>query len=244
MYDSHGKPLRIILFIQGSFLPMYSSSVHPSICQRLMRVTAIKAAQTSFSSVTWLPRDIVPPACPGLPHSLPPSPICGTWGGIQVWSLQVTITALLLLLWRSSSFSSSQRPTQPRRVRSCRKTFTKPKNTLNVHFATPSCSKMQGKTQFWQHLSHPSIWTSYIFCKKDKVKPWRTSVGQRFFSAAAYHLYSRHHNDKHSSPSLESSFAAASITEVLNRFFSIQTLEWIQKVPVWSQELVILKPDI
>lgn len=56
---------------KGAFSPRIHSSVHPSTCQRLMRVTAIKAVQTSFSSVTWLPRDIVPPACPGLPHSLP-----------------------------------------------------------------------------------------------------------------------------------------------------------------------------
>lgn len=46
---------------------------------------------------------------PGLPVVFLSLAICGTQGGIQVWSLQVTITAPLLLLWRSSSFVSSQR---------------------------------------------------------------------------------------------------------------------------------------
>lgn len=46
---------------------------------------------------------------PGLPVVYLSLAICGTWGSIQVWSLQVTITALLLLLWRSSSFVSSRR---------------------------------------------------------------------------------------------------------------------------------------
>lgn len=210
-----------------------------------MRVTAIKAAQTSFSSVTWLLRDIVPPACPGLPHSLPPFAHMRNMrrhsGRITPSDHNSSVASTLEV--QQLEFLSKV-STLPRRVRSCRRTFTEPKNIWNVHFNTLSCSKMQGKTQFWQHLPHLSIWTSYIFCKKDKVKPWRTSVGQRFFSPAAYHLYSGHHNDKHSSPSIESSFGTASITEVLNRFFSIQTLEWIQKVPVWSQELVILKPDI
>lgn len=45
----------------------------------------------------------------GLPVVFLSLAICGTQGGIQVWSLQVTITAPLLLLWRSSSFVSSQR---------------------------------------------------------------------------------------------------------------------------------------
>lgn len=67
----------------------------------------IKAAKTSISY--WLPRHTVPPAGPGSPCSFPSLAICGTRGGIQVWSLQVTITALLPRLWRSSSFVSSQR---------------------------------------------------------------------------------------------------------------------------------------
>lgn len=72
-----------------------------------MQPTDIKAAPDPFS-IGYLDIQFLQQA-PGLPAVFPSVAICGTQGGIQVWSLQVTITALLPRLWRSSSFVSSQR---------------------------------------------------------------------------------------------------------------------------------------
>lgn len=104
---------------------------------------------------------------PGLPVVFLSLAICGTQGGIQVWSLQVTITAPLLLLWRSSSFVSSQRSHHCAAVQiPLPKHYFNSTSQVDFSWTTQRCSIHARILSLYIRPAHPvTIWYPKFFEK-------------------------------------------------------------------------------